>query len=279
MLTLIKRHTKIFLKDKGSIFFSLFSVFIIVALYVLFLSENIITNLPEFEDRKAFVFLWMFAGIIAVTTATTALGALGKYIEDKVGRKNEDLLITRITRQELAYSYIFYAFTIGSIFTLLLYAFGFVYTFIVFDIALYPSFGLIALMLLSILMHTLLFYLITSYLKTMSAFSGFSTIVGTLIGFLAGIYIPIGILPVYLQKVIILFPTTQSAVLLRQSLMADVLEPVKALIPDAAYVEITEMLGIRLHWDDTMLSNQFSWTYLVGVTVFLGIIILIKNKK
>ena len=279
MLTLIRRHTKIFLKDKGSVFFSLFSVFIIVALYILFLSENITANLPEFEDRKAFVFLWMFAGVIAVTTATTALGALGKYIEDKVGRKNEDLLITRITRQQLAYSYIFYTFIIGSIFTLLLYTFGFVYTFVMFDIALYPSFGLITLMLLSILMHTLLFYLITSYLKTMSAFSGFSTIVGTLIGFLAGIYIPIGILPVYLQKAMILFPTTQSSVLLRQSLMADVLEPVKSLIPDAAYVEITEMLGIRLHWDDTMLSNQFSWAYLVGSTVFLGIIILIINKK
>lgn len=49
-------------------------------------------------------------------------------------------------------------------------------------------------------MHTLLFYLIIANLKTMSAFSGLSTIVGTLIGFLAGIYIPIGLLPPYLQK-------------------------------------------------------------------------------
>ncbi|MHC0551486.1 ABC transporter permease [Salinicoccus sp. CNSTN-B1] len=237
------------------------------------------TNLPKFEDQEAFVFLWMFAGIVAVTTATTALGALGKYIEDKVGRKNEDLLITRITKQQLAYSYVFYTFIIGLIFTLLLFAFGFVYTFVMFDIALYLSPGLITLMLLSILMHTLLFYLITSYLKTMSAFSGFSTIVGTLIGFLAGIYIPIGILPIYIQKVMILFPTTQSAVLLRQSLMADVLEPMKSSLPNAAYQEIAEMLGIRLHWDDTMLSNQFSWAYLIGATVFLGLIILIINKK
>src|SRR5690625_6917041 len=79
-------------------------------------------------------------------------------------------------------------------------------------------------------MHTLLFYLITSSLKTMSAFSGLSTIVGTLIGFLAGIYIPIGLLPSYLQKIITLFPTTQAIVLLKDLLMKDVLEPLQSIM-------------------------------------------------
>src|SRR5699024_10331825 len=86
MITLIHRHIKLFLKDKMSVFFSLLSVFIIIVLYVLFLSENLIANIPTFENQSAFTFLWMFAGIIAVTTATTPLGALGKYIEDQVSK-------------------------------------------------------------------------------------------------------------------------------------------------------------------------------------------------
>lgn len=279
MNTLIQRHIKLFLKDKASVFFSLFSVFIIITLYLLFLSENISSNLPEFDDQAAFVFLWMFAGIIAVTTATASLGALGKFIEDKVGKKSEDFLITKITKQSLAYSYVTYSFIIGFIFTALLFIFGYVYTIVKFNISFNLSASLITIIILSTLMHTLLFYLITSSLKTMSAFSGFSTIVGTLIGFLAGIYIPIGILPSYIQKMIILFPTTQSTVLLRNLLMTDVLEPMKTVMPTEAYHEVNDMLGVTLHWNDQLLSNQFSWMYLVGFTVVLVVLVLWRNRK
>ncbi len=279
MIPLIKRHTKLFLKDKASVFFSLLSVFVIIALYVLFLSESISSNIPNFEDRSAFVFLWMFAGIIAVTTATASLGALGKFVEDKVDYKSEDFLMTRITKQTLAYSYVYYAFIIGLIFTVLLCVFGFVYTFMNYDIILHVSLSLIATIVLSTLMHTLLFYLITSSLKTMSALSGFSTIVGTFIGFLAGIYIPIGILPSYIQKVIVLFPTTQSTVLLRDTLMTDVLEPIQTIMPSEAYNEVVEMLGVKLYWNGELLSNTFSWIYLIGFTLLLIVLVFLRNRK
>src|SRR5690625_3041259 len=279
MNTLIQRHIKLFFKDKASVFFSLFSVFIIITLYLLFLSENISSNLPEFDDQAAFVFLWMFAGIIAVTTATASLGALGKYIEDKVGKKSEDFLITKITKQSLAYSYVYYSFIIGFIFTALLFIFGYVYTIVKFNITFNLSVSLITIIILSTLMHTLLFYLITSSLKTMSAFSGFSTIVRTLIGFLAGIYIPIGILPSYIQKLIILFPTTQSTVLLRNLLMTDVLEPMKTVMATESYHDVSQMLGVKLYWNDQLLTNQFSWIYLVVFTLILIGLVLWRNRK
>lgn len=279
MIPLMKRHIKLFLKDKASVFFSLLSVFIIVALYVLFLSENINSNLPEFDDRAAFIFLWMFAGILAVTTATAPLGALGKFIEDTVSKKSDDLLITKISKQTLAYSYIYYSFIIGFIFTSLLFIGGFIYTWITFDLILPLSILLFALLAVSTLMHTLIFYLLTARLKTMSAFTGLSTLVGTLIGFLAGIYVPIGVLPSYLQQIIILFPTTQVTVLLRNILMKDVLTPIKALLPSSAYQEIILTLGIQLEWNNRLLSSQFSWTYLLLFTVFLLLTVLLKNRK
>lgn len=278
MSTLIKRHIKLFLKDKASVFFSLLSVMIIIILYLLFLSENILSNLPEFDEQAAFVFLWMFAGILAVTTATVSLGALGKYIEDKIGKKSEDFLITKITKQSLAYSYVYYAFIVGFIFTMLLFTFGYVYTLVKFNINLNLS-ASIVIIILSTFMHTLLFYLITSSLKTMSAFSGFSTIVGTIIGFLAGIYIPVGILPSYIQKVIILFPTTQSAVLLRNLLMSDVLESMEGIMPTKAYQEVNEMLGVNLHWNEQLLNNQFSLIYIIVFTLVLIILVLWRNRK
>lgn len=279
MNILIMRHIKLFFKDKASVFFSLLSVFIIITLYLLFLSENIISNLPPFEDQKTFAFLWMFSGVLAVTTATASLGALGKYIEDQVNKKNEDLLITKISRRTLAYSYIFYSFIIGFLFTSLLFIGGFLYTWIAFDLILPLSAPLVLILAMSTLMHTLIFYLITSSLKTMSAFSGFSTLVGTLIGFLAGIYVPIGVLPSYLQKVMILFPTTQVTTLLRNILMNDVLAPIKELVPTSSYQEIIKTLGVRLQWNDAIVSNQLSWIYLIVVTLALLVIVVIKNKK
>ena len=221
----------------------------------------------------------MFAGVIAVTTATATLGAFGKFIEDKVSMKSEDFLITKITPRKLAYSYITYSVIITLIFTILLFSFGYSYTFIKFDITFKFTFPLIAIVLLSTLMHTLLFYLITSSLKTMSAFSGLSTIVGTLIGFLAGIYIPIGLLPSYLQKIITLFPTTQAIVLLKDLLMKDVLEPLQSIMSNEAYNELALMLGIKLQWNDQLLSNKFSWAYLVIITMALLGIVLVKNRK
>lgn len=279
MSTLIKRHTILFLKDKTSVFFSLLSVFIIIALYLLFLSENITNNLPEFDGRSSFVFLWMFAGIIAVTTATAALGALGKFIEDKVSKKKDDFLITKITPRTLSYSYIIYTFVVGLFFTVLLLLFGYIYTFITFDKAFIISVQPIIVVLLSTLMHTLLFYLVTSSLKTMSAFSGLSTIVGTLIGFLAGIYIPIGLLPVYLQKIITLFPTTQAVVLLKNILMGDILHSMKSMLPKEAYEELVVMLGVKLQWNEQMLSPTFSYIYLISFTLILLVGVKVTNRK
>lgn len=279
MLTLINRHTKLFFKDKLSVFFSLLSVFIIILLYVLFLSENITSNLPAFKDKEAFVFLWMFAGIIAVTTATATLGTYGKFIEDKVNKKSEDFLITMVTSRQLAYSYIIYSVIVGIIFTVLLLIFGYIYTFINFKMTVHISVSLITVTFLSVFMHTLLFYVITANLKTMSAFSGFSTIVGTLIGFLAGIYIPIGLLPSYLQKIITLFPTTQATVLLKDLLMKDVLESMQQIMPIKDYQELVYMLGVKLQWNGHSLSPTFSWGYLIGLTIILVGIILIKHRK
>ncbi|UJF16049.1 ABC transporter permease [Jeotgalibaca sp. MA1X17-3] len=279
MIPLIKRHIKLFLKDKASVFFSFLSVFIIVGLYILFLSENIASNLPEFNGRAAFIFLWMFAGIVAVTTATAPLGALGKFIEDEVSKKSDDLLITKISRRTLAYSYVYYSFIIGFFFTSFLFIGGFVYTWVSFDLILPLSISLLALLALSTFMHTLLFYLVTARLKTMSAFSGFSTLFGALIGFLAGIYVPIGSLPSYLQKIVILFPTTQVTVLLRNILMDDVLSPIQALLPNEAYEEIIKTLGVQLAWDDQLLSSQFSWIYLLAFTLILLVVVLVKNRR
>lgn len=279
MLPLFVRHTKLFFKDKASVFFSVLSVLIIILLYILFLAENISSALSDFQDRDLFTFLWMFAGVLAVTTATTPLGALGKSIEDRVSKRDEDLLMTSIRRGTLIYSYIIHSFFIGCILTALLFIFGYTYVYFKYAVKLVLPFSILGVLLFSLLMHTLLFYLLVSRLQTMGAFSGFSTILGTLIGFLAGIYVPIGLLPIYIQKIIIIFPTTQAAVLLRKLFLVDFLNTFQKLLPVEAYQEIVETLGIEIYWNERLLTSSFSWTYLFGLTGLLLLIIFIYHRS
>lgn len=279
MFPLFVRHTKLFLKDKASVFFSILSVLIIVLLYILFLAENISSNLADFAERDVFTFLWMFAGILAVTTATTPLGALGRSIEDKVSKRDEDLLMAPIKRKTLSYSYIVYSFFIGCLLTVILFIFGYSYVYFKYAVVLEIPFSIIGVLLLSLLMHTLLFYLIVSRLQTMASFSGFSTTLGTLIGFLAGIYVPIGLLPTYIQKMIIIFPTTQAAVLLRNFFLDDILVTFKNVLPKETYQEIVKTLGVEIYWNGEFLSSNYSWIYLLGLTVFLLLIIFIFNRS
>jgi len=277
MLPLLVRHTKLFFKDKASVFFSVLSVLIIILLYILFLAETISANLTDLDEGESFTFLWMFAGVLAVTSATTPLGALGKFIEDKVSKRDEDLLMAPIKRSTLIYSYIGYAFFIGCILTTLLFIFGYIYAYFSLGVKIDLSFFLMGVLFFSLLMHTLLFYLIVAQLPTMASFNGLSTIVGTLIGFLAGIYVPIGFLPAYIQKIIIAFPTTQAAVLLRNSFLDEILLSFQEVLPEDVYQALLSDLGVELYWNETFLSSNFSWLYIFGLSACLILIILFSN--
>ncbi len=279
MLTLSWRHTRLFFKDKASVFFSFLSVFIVIILYLLFLSDNLASSLPDFPARMQFVFLWMFSGIIAVTTATTSLGALGKFTEDKVNLVQEDFLMAPITTKQLAYSYIYYALGIALFFTLILTLFGYFYTFYTFDYSFKLTGKLIGLIFLASLLHTLIFYLIVTHIKSLSAFSGLATIVGTLIGFLAGIYIPIGLLPAYLQKIMILIPTTHINLLLKDTLMVDLLVDIKSNLKPEHYTELVTGLGIRFDWNSSLLPLSYSWTYLFATVSVLIFILYLRHLK
>jgi multidrug/hemolysin transport system permease protein len=74
-------------------------------------------------------------------------------------------------------------------------------------------FKVLGLILLSTFTNTSIVLFITSFFKSNNAFATASTIIGTLIGFLTGIYLPIGQLPDVVQWVVKVFPVSHSAVL------------------------------------------------------------------
>ncbi len=81
-----------------------------------------------------------------------------------------------------------------------------------------------------------------------SAFSTASTILGTLIGFLTGIYLPIGTLPASVQTVIKVFPVSHGASLFRQVLMEVPMQNSFDGIPAIYLEEFKEYMGVTFRF-------------------------------
>jgi multidrug/hemolysin transport system permease protein len=121
---------------------------------------------------------------------------------------------------------------------------------------------------------------LVSFFQSNNAFATASTIIGTMIGFLTGIYLPIGQLPSAVQWVIRVFPPSHSAVLLRQVIMTEPLAQTFAGVP-AEYLEgFKETMGIVFKFGDTTVTPLMSMGILaLSGLVFLGLSILSLSRK
>ena len=282
MINFMKRNLLVFFKDKSSVFFSLLSVFIIIGLYALFLGDVWTSSFSDLTGVRYLMDSWIVAGLLAVTSVTTTMGAFGIMVEDKSNKIIKDIRSSPIPRASIAGGYVLGAFVIGMIMCLVTLVLAEVYILsnggaLLGWAALLKVFGLL---LLSTFSNTAMVLFFVSFFKSNNAFATASTIIGTIIGFLTGIYLPIGELPDAVQWVIRVFPPSHSAVLLRQVMMADPLAATFAGIP-AEYLEgFKETMGVVFKFGDTTVTPLMSMGILaLSGLLFLGLSILNLSRK
>ena len=127
MFTMAKRNIKLYFRDKSSVFFSLMGVLVIIVLNIFFLTENLTDAFGDVPNIKELVGTWLVAGIVAVATTTTALGALGTMIEDKSRKIYKDFYTSPLKRGSLAGGYILSCMVVGVIMSVISLAVGLVY--------------------------------------------------------------------------------------------------------------------------------------------------------
>ena len=282
MINFMKRNLLVFFKDKASVFFSLLSVFIIIGMYALFLGDVWSSGMEGIVGARNIMDLWIVAGLIAVTSVTTTMGAFGTMVEDKSKKIIKDIRSSPMPRVNIAGGYILSAFVIGVIMCVvalvlcqlyLLSEGGAMFT----GIQFLKIFGLI---LLSTFSNTALVLFFVSFFSSNNAFSIASTIIGTVIGFLTGIYIPIGQLPEGVQTVIKVFPPSHSAMLLRQVIMEDGIKTGFAGAPASAINDFKEMLGVTFQVGGKAVEPMTSILILiVAGFFFLGLSMLSLSRK
>lgn len=225
------RNLRLFFRDPMNVFFSLLGAFIVFLLYVLFLGtlqqENVTDAMPDANPAlvTGFVDSWMFGGIIALTTITTSLGALGVFVDDAASGRFRDFLVSPLRRGQLVLGYLAGAFIIGMAITLIVLAVALLYLWALSDVvlsasAIARSVGWIAL---STAAFTALWGFVVSFLRSTGAFSAMSTIVGTISGFVAGAYIALGLFPDAVREGVSALPFAQSAMLFRVEFAGDTL--------------------------------------------------------
>ncbi len=263
------RNLKIFFRDRAAVFFSLLSAFIIIGLYVLFLGDMLTGGMKEVAGARFLLDSWIMAGLLSVTSITTTMGAFGIMIEDIAKKNSKDFFASPIKRSTLAGGYILSSFIIGLIMTVITFVLAEAYI-IAYGGQMLGAASLVKLlgvMLLSVLSSTALVLFLVSFFKSNTAFATASTILGTLIGFLTGVYIPVGQLPEAVQSVIKFFPVSHASVLFRQVMMENPLQAAFAGAPAMASREFRQTMGVSFQLGGTELSAAVSLWVLIGTAV------------
>jgi len=282
MSTFIKRNVKLFFRDKSAVFFSLLAVFIIIGLYALFLGDVWLSEFPDAVGARFLMDSWLISGLLAVTSVTTTLGAFGIMVDDKTKKIAKDFYSAPIKRSRITGGYLLSVFIIGVIMSIVALVISEVYVFMnggdLLSIA--AALKVLGIILLSTLSGTALMCLIVSFFKSQNAFTTASTIIGTLIGFVAGIYLPIGTLPEAVQTIVKVFPVSHSAALLRQVVMNAPMDITFAGAPQQALDEFNSMLGVSYTFGDLSVTPLMSIAFLaVTAILFYGLAMLNMSRK
>lgn len=283
MTSIAGRNLKVFFRDKTAVFFSMLAPFIIIGLYVLFLGKTFSEAFEDIPSRE-FMDNWIMAGLLTVTTVTSTMGAFGVMVSDRSKNVLKDYYASPIKRSRLTAGYVLSSFLIGLILTFVtlipaqLYILsnggallGFV-----------PFLKVSGILVVSSFCNTAMVFLIVSFLSSESAYATASSVIGTLIGFVTGIYIPIKSLPEGVRWIVRLFPPSHAASLLRQVMMKKPLEAAFAGAQDGMMEETREFLGVVYTFGSYKVSPIVSLGMLLlcGTVCFLiSVKIVSKQKK
>lgn len=283
MLTL--RHLRCFFRDRRAVFFSFLSVFIIIGLYVLFLGKLQVDSLKmavgEMEGIRYLVDSWIMAGILTVNAVTVSLSAYGIMINDGERGALKEFLTAPIKRSHLITSYILSTVTIGLIISFTTFILAEIYIVSTGGqfIGLLGTLNVLGLLFIIVLSSAALTCFLASLVNSINAFSTMSTLIGTLIGFLAGVYIPIGVLPDSVQLFVKFIPFTYAASSLRQVFMEDPLAEVFEGAPAEALQSYEEAYGIVISFGNYEVSQPVMVGILILTTVIFFILAVYRLSK
>ncbi|MGB4594722.1 MAG: ABC transporter permease [Anaerolineaceae bacterium] len=282
-LNLAKRVILIFFRDKSNVFFSLLGSIIMLMLYMLFLGSAW-TNSETQAIMPGYIQMqnqWLMAGIVYITCFSTSINAMGQLPYDYQGRISDDLNVTPIARGKIVTGYVIGAFVCSAVMTILTILFTYGYLLVKsFDL---PSVGQTFLVLLAallcIIMNCAFGFLLASLTSSPRSFGSVGSVLLTLIGFLIGVYVPIGAMGKTTQAVMTLLPFSHGASLLRLPFTHETLALATTPQSQPILQGVREFLGIDLVINSFKIQPWMSVLYMLVLSLVLITISSMRISK
>ena len=285
-LAINKRNLYLYFRDYSAVFFSLLSMLIIILLMVFFLgdinNDNLLDAIKLVPGRggdadadyaRNFSFLWTCAGIMTINASTVTHAFFSNMIKDRTGNRLNSLMVMPVKRPVFALGYISAAWAAGVIMSIV--------TLVVTEIIgvingmdILPAktnFELILLIMLNTFVYAAIMFLLATVIKSQSAWSGIGIILGTLAGFLGGIYFPIGSMSSTMQTVVKFFPFIYGTSLFRKVMLGSLESSFFAGTPEIIQSEVDKAMGMDLFFGNTQLSQYGK----VGILIAVGVVFIV----
>lgn len=293
---LLRRNVLLYFRDYTAVFFSLLSMIIVLALMVVFLgsmnSENVVYALEQFggaRDAAAdkanadyLIQMWTLAGILIVNTVTVTLTVMGKMVEDEADHKLASFYVAPVKRIQIALGYIGSAWLTGFVMSLFTLAVGELYM-VFCGHPLLPAdslWKLAGLLFLNTFVYAALAYLLALLVHSNSAWGGLQTIVGTLVGFIGAIYLPVSMLSDGVMKVLKCFPVLHGAAMMREICIRDALDVTFHGLPEVAKDIFKEKMGVTIFVGGNKAGMWQQVLFLLGYGIIaVAISVMITRKR
>ena len=292
---LVKRNIRVYLRDRGAVFFSLLSMLIVLGLMLFFLGDmnisaltDVLAQLPgrdaEADKKKAelFVMLWTCGGILSINAVTVTIAVYSSMIKDRTVGVLNSIYTSPVSRLAISASYITSAWVCSIIICVLTLAISEIYCIIqggdVFSVM--SHLKLLGMIMVNSFTYASLMYLVAILVKTEGAWSGIGTVIGTLVGFLGGIYLPVGALAEEIAAGLKFFPVIYGAKMFRSILTADIAEEIFANTPEILKTEYFDVMGVTIDFFDMQITDTGCVVILlICGAVFLAAGVLVTSAK
>ena len=295
---LTARNTKVFLKDKLVIFFSLLTQIIVLGLFLLFIKNSyangIESALGALKDKvssadiDALLNSWMISGVIGTSVVTATMNALSVVVSDKESKVDFDYNASSVKGSVVVTSYFSAAVLCSLITSFILLTAGLIFLSV--TGALLLSFTdillLYGLVVLGSVSAAVILMLIISFFKKNSTFSSFSIVISTLVGFIVGAYFPISELGETMQSVVNLIPGAQITALIRGVLITPAVERINTALGGLDQGQFTEaadqLFGLRPHIFGAEVDTGFMLLYsviVIAVFIVLNIVLFRLSSR
>lgn len=287
----------LYLRDRVSVFFSILSMLIVLALMVIFLGnmnvENVVDALAETgslrdtvtDEKNAgyLIQMWTLAGILIVNAVTITLTVMGTMVQDEVKNRLASFYMAPVKRIKITLGYILSSWIVGIGMCTLTLILGELYMAFCGHPLLSAAdcLKICGMIVLNTFVYASLSYFMALFIHSESAWSSVMTIVGTLVGFVGAIYLPMSMLPEGVSKVLKCLPVLHGAAMMRMVCTKDAVDQTFAGLPEIAGDTFREQMGVSVFMGDReiVLLDQILFLLICAIIAIIASAWITKRRK